>query len=122
MTAISDEVMQLIKNRDNRLVDWLKNKSPKLSLAELKNEFKQWWKEIDDSRKFAKDVTPRHTKGDLDFAYTFMNEFSAFHSHHCVAIVYIKKLEEELRAYIRQDLAKEGPKEEEQKSQSSGKT
>ena len=96
MTIISEEVMQLIENRDVRLTDWLKNKSPKLSLLELKNEFKEWWKEIDDSRKHAEDVTHRHTTGDLDFAYTFMNEFSAFHSHHCVAIVYIKKLEEEL--------------------------
>lgn len=25
-----------------------------------------------------------------------MNEFSAFHSHHCVAVVYIRKLEKEL--------------------------
>ena len=88
--------MQLIETRDKRIDDWLQNKAPKLSLLELKNEFKEWWKEIDDSRKFAADVIPRHTKGDLDFAYTFMNEFSAFHSHHCVAVVYIKKLEKEL--------------------------
>ena len=104
MTAISEEVMQLIENRDVRLTDWLKNKSPKLSLLELKNEFKDWWKEIDDSRKYAADVDTRHTRGDLDFAYTFMNNFSAFHSHHCVAIVYIKKLENtviELKEFMR---------------------
>ena len=96
MTAISEEVMQLILNRSDRIDNWLQNKAPKLSVLELKNEFKEWWKEIDDSRKFAADADTRHTRGDLDFAYTFMNEFSAFHSHHCVAVAYIKKLEKEL--------------------------
>ena len=53
-----EEIVEIIHKRDDRLLEWLKNKPKKHSLKKLKQELKKWSKEIEDAQKLAEENNP----------------------------------------------------------------
>lgn len=88
-----DQIMEIIMQRENKLDEWLKKDPEKLSISKLKKSQIEWRKEIVEARNFTKKYDSIMPKENLGFAYTLLNEFSAFRAHYMVAIIYIKKLE-----------------------------
>ncbi|MCV0430719.1 hypothetical protein [Nitrosopumilus sp.] len=92
-----EEIIQILRQREARLKKWLDEKPNKKSVLQLKQDFKKWSKDIDDSRRLAQENDPLFPKDSLNSSYTFMNMFGATFANYVVAIHYIKKLEEELK-------------------------
>ena len=88
-----EDIIEIYQNRENRLDDWLEEKSEKKTILQFKKDMKKWGKEISDAQNFAKEHDPNFPKDSLGTAYTFMNTSSAIYANYVVATQYIKKLE-----------------------------
>ena len=93
-----DEIIQIYKDRQKRLQDWLEDKPEKKTIPQFKKDMKTWQQEIYNAHKLAKENDPYFPKDSLGSAYTSMNISNAFFSNYVVAVQYIKKLENELKS------------------------
>lgn len=91
----------MIKERDDKLTNWIKTRPENLPINQLRKIVKNWWKEIENARKLSDENDYRLPKEDLLFVYTFMNEFSVWRSLALSEAAYIKKLENTLKTYYK---------------------
>lgn len=89
----------MIKERDDKLANWIKTQPENLPINKLRKIVKNWWKEIDNARKLSDENDHRLPREELLFVYTFMNEFSVWRSLALSEAAYIKKLESTLKIY-----------------------
>jgi hypothetical protein len=92
-----EDIIQIYQNREERLLDWIKNNPEKKTIVQFKKDLKLWKKEISDSHKLAKENDPHFPKKSLLTAYTFMNISGAIHANYVISLYYIKKLETKLK-------------------------
>ena len=92
-----NEIIQIYHNREERLLDWMKNNPEKKTSAQLKKDLNLWQKEIYNAEKLAKENDPHFPKESLLTAYTFMNISGAIHANYIISLYYIKKLETKLK-------------------------
>ena len=91
-----EEIIDIMNRREDRLEWWLKNNPEKLPLKTLKQELKNWHKEIDIAKKLSDENDSLFPEQSLGTVYTFMNIMTTFRANYVMALVYIKKLETEL--------------------------
>ena len=92
-----EDIIEIYQNREERLLEWIKNNPEKKTVSQLKKDLKLWQKEIFDSQKLANKNDPYFPKESLGTAYTFMNTSSAIYGNYVITLYYIKKLEKELK-------------------------
>jgi hypothetical protein len=93
----SQEFMDIIEKRQDKLEEWLDANSKSRSLSKFKKMRKYYEKERDDAKKLGKSLDPDISKKEMLFVYSMMNEYVALSCHDVIAHLYIKRLEKELK-------------------------
>lgn len=97
----SQEIVQIIERRQDKLDQWLQKKSNKTSLIKINKALKNYKNEYDESRKLSANISIITSKEEFLFVYSMMNEYLACFCHDLISDLYIRKLEKKLKNHSR---------------------